>query len=388
MSSPVHIPALTGIRAVAAGMVFYGHMLVGHQTEIPDLMRYGWTGVNIFFALSGYLFTYLYSDKLLNNTFSWSDYIKRRLIRIYPLTTLLICLAVLSQWGEYSIPNILLHLTLLQAWVPDIRLSLISPMWTLTVEESFYFSAPILIYALGSAYNDVSRRIQHSNSTTRFLVLTCISVLLWLGTLVFANGAVKLYQNALVYFTNYWDNEAWTFTILGRIVDFVSGMLAASIARHHLPKKNVAGDAIVIIGVCLYIAALTCITSMGGPNGVGAHRLGIIAQNSVGAAAAVIIYGLHSGGIISRVLGSKPMHLMGEASFALYLLQLMPLLWWPKLGMQIFYNMQAAGMHHYVAATVSYVVINLVSIGVFFAFERPVSRYLRHRFLQERGLVA
>lgn len=381
MSSPVHIPALTGIRAIAAGMVFYGHMLVGHQTDIPDLMRYGWTGVNIFFALSGYLFTYLYTDKLLNDTFSWSDYIKRRLIRIYPLTTLLICLAVLSQWGEYSMENILLHLTLLQAWVPDSRLSLISPMWTLTVEESYYFSAPILIYILGSAFRDVSTRMQRSQTAKRFVVLACVTALLWLGTLVFANGAVKLYQNVLVFFTSYWDNEAWTFTILGRIVDFVSGMLAASIARYYLPKKCFAGDAFVVLGVCLYVAALACISAMGGPNEVGAHRLGIIAQNSVGAAAAVIIYGLHAGGIISRIFSSKPMQLLGEASFALYLLQLMPLFWWPKLGMQIFYNMQAAGMHHYAAATVSYVAINLVSIGVFIAFERPVSRYLRRRFL-------
>ena len=110
MKQTKHIPALTGIRAVAAAMVFFGHMLHSRLDQTPLLVQYGWTGVNIFFALSGYLFTYLYADALLDGSFHWSEYIKRRLIRIYPLTTLLIVVAVCSAWGSYSADNIILHL--------------------------------------------------------------------------------------------------------------------------------------------------------------------------------------------------------------------------------------------------------------------------------------
>jgi peptidoglycan/LPS O-acetylase OafA/YrhL len=192
MTSPRHIPALTGIRAIAAGMVFYGHMLLGHMSEVPELMQYGWTGVNIFFALSGYLFTYLYSDKLFDGSFSWSDYIKRRIIRIYPLTSLLIIIAILSQWGEYSLGNIVTHLMLLHAWIPEYRLELISPMWTLSVEESFYFSAPVLIILLGLVFREVATRWSSVSKTYRSAVIILVAMALWLLILSFSAGATKL----------------------------------------------------------------------------------------------------------------------------------------------------------------------------------------------------
>ena len=77
----LHIPSLTGIRAIAAGIVFLGHMIHFHKEDTYPIMHYGWIGVNIFFALSGYLFTHLYADTLLHGTFSWTDYLKRRLLK-------------------------------------------------------------------------------------------------------------------------------------------------------------------------------------------------------------------------------------------------------------------------------------------------------------------
>lgn len=381
MTQPKHIPALTGIRAVAAAMVFVGHMLNGHLKEIPSVFQYGWTGVNIFFGLSGYLFTYLYADKLLDGTFSWAEYIKRRLIRIYPLTSLLIAIAVLSEWGSYSLENIALHLTLLQAWVPEYRLTMISPMWTLTVEESFYFSAPVLIYYLSKLFKDRTRRYTSASTPGLLGRILVLSFIVWIGTLVAANGATKLYQNVIEHCTGYWDNEAWTFTILGRIVDFMSGMLAAAIARYVMPKKSFTADLIVIAGIGLYWSMLHLVTEFGGPNHVGEHRLGIFAQNGIGLAAAVIIYGLHAGGLFSRLFSSAPMRILGEASFALYLIQLMPFLWWPKAGMQIQYNLEGAGIGYYWAAAISFVTMNMFAVCLFYAFERPVARYLRNRFL-------
>lgn len=97
-----HIPALTGVRAVAAGIVFLGHMIGSHHDVVPAPLRYGWTGVNIFFALSGYLFQHLYAESLVAGMFSWSAYIKRRLVRIYPVTILVVLLSTLSLLGSVS----------------------------------------------------------------------------------------------------------------------------------------------------------------------------------------------------------------------------------------------------------------------------------------------
>lgn len=384
MSQTRHIPALTGIRAVAAGMVFFGHMLHGHLAEIPLFLQYGWTGVNVFFALSGYLFTHLYADKLLDGTFSWADYIKRRLIRIYPLTTLLIVIAVCSSWGTYTLENILLHITLLQAWAPEYRLTLISPMWTLTVEESYYFCAPVLIYYLSKLFQDRVHRLSSTTPTQLAWRIGFLAVLVWFGTLVFANGATKLYQSMMMYATTYWDSEAWTFTILGRIVDFMAGMLAAAFARYVIPTRKYSGDIIIAVGIVLFWSMISLVALLGGPVHVGAHRLGIFAQNGIGLAAAIIIYGLHAGGAISRLLSSAPMRVLGEASFALYLIQLMPFLWWPKAGMQIQYNLHDLGLNYYLAAIVSYVTMNVFAISIYYSFERPLGRYLRGRFIDDK----
>jgi peptidoglycan/LPS O-acetylase OafA/YrhL len=381
---PSYISALTGIRAVAAAMVFFGHLLLQYRESLPIVFEYGWTGVNVFFALSGYLFSYLYSDKLFGGTFAWSDYIKRRLIRIYPLTSLLILIVVLSQWDQHSLKDVLLHLTLLHSWFPDHRHSLISPMWTLTVEESYYFSAPILIYIMGMFFNEVYSRVQQSTVVKRIAALLLLSLLLWLATVAFANGSARLYQDVRFYFSGRWDSGAFTFTIFGRIVDFVSGMLAAEIARRMLPKRQFIGDGLVVLGCLAFVSALYGLESIGGPARFGVHKLGMLLQYSLGLSAAIVIYGLHSGGFFNRLLGSKPMIILGEASFALYLIQLMPFLWWPNIGMQLQYNLERAGFQHYIASIIAYIVLNLVSIGLYYAFERPLSRYLRHKFLSSR----
>ena len=47
-------------------------MIGPHHDVVPAPLRYGWTGVNIFFALSGYLFQHLYAESLVAGVFSWS----------------------------------------------------------------------------------------------------------------------------------------------------------------------------------------------------------------------------------------------------------------------------------------------------------------------------
>lgn len=381
MKPSQHIPALTGIRAVAAGIVFFGHMIERHLSEMPDLLHYGWTGVNIFFALSGYLFTYLYSADILNGVFSWKNYIKRRIIRIYPLTTLLVVVTVFSLWGNLSPQNVILHLTLLHAWFPMYRMSLNSPMWTLTLEESYYFMAPVLIYHLGRFYENLaSRRLAGQHGFGLFVRIMLPTIGLLFLTFAVSHGSTGLYQSAVDYVTGVWDQGAWTFTLFGRLIDFVSGMLAASIARIVLPKKR-WGDVIILVGFVVYMTAIHFIASHGGPSLAGNHRLSPYAYNGIAVGAAIMLYGLHAGGMFSRLLSSKLAVVLGEASFALYLIQLMPFFWWPHIGLDFQRWLEGLGLHFVAAALIAYGVFNLVSMGIFYGFERPVGQFLRKKYL-------
>jgi peptidoglycan/LPS O-acetylase OafA/YrhL len=64
------IPALTGIRAIAAGAVFFGHVLHDHLDEALSVFKYGWIGVNMFFAQGQYIFLEAISIKAFHSNLS------------------------------------------------------------------------------------------------------------------------------------------------------------------------------------------------------------------------------------------------------------------------------------------------------------------------------
>lgn len=365
----MNIPALTGIRAIAAGIVFLGHMIESHRHEIPDTLEYGWTGVSMFFALSGYLFTWRYADALLDGSFRWGRYIKRRLVRIYPLTTVIILISVLTQFGRYQWTDIALHLALLHSWVPSFRFTINSPMWTLTLEENYYLLAPFLI----TLFTKLQIRLKELQPVLLMVVGA------WITTMFVSTTSTTFYINALEMLTGIRDNEAWTFTVLGRVPDFASGMFAAIVARTYLARGKHSGDLVVLGGVLLYVICINLIIAHGGPRIAGHELLGTLGFRGIAIASAIIFYGLHAGGYVARFLSTSTMLRLGECSFALYLIQFLPVGAIKNIGMFTQRTLEAQGIHFVVAAGISYVLFTLLAYGVYRVVERPISSYL-HRF--------
>ena len=74
-----HIPALDGLRGLAILMV-----ICYHYFPSRSLFTIGWTGVDLFFVLSGYLIT----RKLLStrgNSEYFRKFYRNRILRIFPL---------------------------------------------------------------------------------------------------------------------------------------------------------------------------------------------------------------------------------------------------------------------------------------------------------------
>jgi peptidoglycan/LPS O-acetylase OafA/YrhL len=140
-------PALTGVRALAAYLVFFHHFTPDEKLVGPSIYRLlteGHIGVTIFFVLSGFLITYRYSDSLSG----WRgkdlyEYFKNRFARIYPLYFILLVVTFLSL-SERDVVVWFLNLTLLKTFFEDYKFTGIGPAWSLTVEETFYWSAPFL----------------------------------------------------------------------------------------------------------------------------------------------------------------------------------------------------------------------------------------------------
>lgn len=81
MNAPDHrYEVLDGLRGIAAISVMLIHLPHGQHSLLPHAP----TAVDLFFILSGFVLTKSYRDRLLGGMSTWG-YIKRRLIRLYPM---------------------------------------------------------------------------------------------------------------------------------------------------------------------------------------------------------------------------------------------------------------------------------------------------------------
>jgi peptidoglycan/LPS O-acetylase OafA/YrhL len=152
----VFLKPLTGIRAIAAFLVFLYHYNI-FVPQKDKLSAWGiidelHIGVTLFFVLSGFLITYRYYDRH-HEIFTKRFYIKR-FARIYPLFFILtsltyIHLLINGQSLDFGLLRAyLLNISLLSGFFNELKFSGIPQAWSLTVEELFYLSTPILFFFL------------------------------------------------------------------------------------------------------------------------------------------------------------------------------------------------------------------------------------------------
>ena len=157
------IPALDGLRGIAIILVMLHHFTyyrptAGIDAVIGDVLFFFWTGVDLFFVLSGFLITGILLDTRDSERYFVTFY-ARRILRIFPLYYLVLFLAfvLLRQFpganlvlagNDASPPQWPYWLYLsnfsiadggwVHGWV-DIS-------WSLAIEEQFYLVWPLLIW--------------------------------------------------------------------------------------------------------------------------------------------------------------------------------------------------------------------------------------------------
>lgn len=151
-------PEVDGLRAIAVIAVLLFHF-------DPRLAPGGFTGVDIFFVISGFLITSIIVKSHARGSFSFRNFYLRRIRRIAPpyLTVVLATLVagcVLMQpedlahlgrsafWSVLASPNIFFWLNLDTSYfATDSRQLPLLHLWSLGVEEQFYLLWPMLLVA-------------------------------------------------------------------------------------------------------------------------------------------------------------------------------------------------------------------------------------------------
>src|SRR3954471_20683813 len=89
----MHVPALDGVRGLAVFLVLLFHfmLLQGSGPVVRIIQKtwgYGWSGVDLFFVLSGFLITGILLDAKRKMTSAgpfYKNFYARRTVRIFPL---------------------------------------------------------------------------------------------------------------------------------------------------------------------------------------------------------------------------------------------------------------------------------------------------------------
>lgn len=154
------IASLDGLRALSIALVICAHVaympngpLPGEATRFfPGPHVLGAVGVDVFFAISGFLITtLLLRERSASGTISLRGFYWRRAVRILPpLCAYLGVLAVLDGAGLLAIVarDWLAALTYTVNFIPGVTVPL-GHLWSLSVEEHFYFLWPLLLVLAG-----------------------------------------------------------------------------------------------------------------------------------------------------------------------------------------------------------------------------------------------
>lgn len=338
--------ALTGLRAIAAYLVFIHHDPPS-TTYVGNLIRaictQGYIGVSIFFVLSGFLIAYNYSDSVEIKASWFLKYFRNRIARIYPIYFFITLLSLLL-YRETSIAAWILNLTLLKGFFENWHFSHVAQAWSLTTEETFYFLAPWIFL--------LSRQGK-------------FPLWKWLG-LFYGIGVGLWFLGTHIDFYTFCTKPSLIviYSFFGRSFEFLLGIQLARwlprIRRKNSTEiawKTWGGFAGIIF--CMYLLTLCGEEALKNPFGLLIHHYGIPV------ATVFVICGLITEfSWMRKILETSAFQLLGKSSYAFYLLH---------MGIfQIWFNQQSSSI------LLMFCFIQVISILVFYGIEEPLHRLIKN----------
>jgi peptidoglycan/LPS O-acetylase OafA/YrhL len=337
-------PALTGVRAVGASVVFFDHFppSLGVHVVINVLA--------FFFALSGFLIVRIYYEQARISVRWLTKYFVNRFARIYPVYFLLLTAAVLlnhaSGWWtlltNYTLTHALFHGTTV----------IIQASWSLTVEECFYFLAP--------AFMLLARRYT-------FLAPFALGCLLLAAALAVSQlGYAFLGTRAFVLST----------TFFGHFAEFFAGVwLALHVIKLEkqgsIRTRGCVRTVVGVLGVSALIGAMMLVYQH---PPLDSRRI-IVINNFLMPLPIALLYSgfIREETVLARLLSGQLAGLLGRSSYSFYLMHGVIIDW-------VSAHLAPGAADRLLWITVTFGITWLLSVLLFVFYEEPLNLLIRGKF--------
>jgi len=294
-ASALYLAPLDGLRFFAFLLVFVHHFAsplpAGHP--MANVQTFGWVGVDLFLAISSYLFFHLLgAEYAKTGSINVGWFYIRRLLRIYPLMMLfpLVMLLTYGAWDRFGwlrLAGLGLFLDNIVSWFRGYNsIKFSNHLWTLSYEFQFYLFLPVIFLA----YKRLGKR--------GFLIAAfAFFVYCFLARMVFyAGGAV----HPMIWFTPFLKPES-----------LLAGMCLAIVQ----PSWKWWWSAIAaVLGTAVFVNL---------PLPWESAWSSALAYPVIGVTCAAILDTSLRAGRLSTALSARPLVMLGRISFGLYVYHLL-----------------------------------------------------------------
>jgi len=286
----------------------YGSTLLGPIPVLGDVAALGYYAVSFFYVLSGFVLIYSYTDDDGQARTTLRSFWRSRLVRLYPAYLLGFILCVpsvvhLVQQRHTGTGKAFLaacsYLLMVQAWHPRLVAWWNYPGWSLSVEAFFYLCFPFLL-----------KRMRGIGIRGCYLLIGAswlISASIYIASHMVQNlDANELCSHGLAYHP------------LLRLPAFLTGMATGKLYLH---RREVASLGVVpaLSAIALCCAAMAATTIF--------KQLTLRDTIVVPAYAWLVFRIAADDSVVSTLLAWRPLVLLGNASYAIYILQ------WPVFSL-------------------------------------------------------
>lgn len=346
------IESLTGIRFLAAFIVFFGH-LIGHSYIFVHSL--GPVSVQLFFVLSGFVIYLSYREKIFFREISFANFMLLRVFRLYPIFLITICFSTIFIIFTGNINSLLKHflidVTLTRSWWGSLYIAFTpinGPSWSVSTEIMFYIICFYLLMCLSKKWLIYS-----------FLFFYIV----WFFVLFTINGKVSNEQYQWLYYINPYF----------RFCDFWAGCICAIIFLKYSDciSKLLAHN--IFIASLLEIISITLL--FGSQYFLPMYKYyWVIFFLTIFCGLTLIIFAFNVG-MLSKLFSTWWMVLLGESSYSLYLIHV------PVFDILNFtFNM------HRISSVIEKIILIacpiLLSVIFYKYIEVSFNRYLRKKFIE------